>query len=415
MKSFPAYFARGGTSNGLIIHRRDLPSRFEAWQPILAAAMGSPDDGFGRQLDGMGSGTSSTSKVCVVETSRRADADVEFTFVQVGVRDGVLDVAGNCGNMLAAVGPFALNEGLLEEEKEKEKKNSDFNYHHRYHHHHDHHHPTSPPPVHEEGSSSAAADEKAIVTVRIFNTNTSKIIHASFRATAEGVYDPCGDYTIDGVPGSGSRITLAFLDPSGAKTGKTFPTGNTIDTLRLSDGTSIAASLVDVANPGVFVLATDLGLLSSSGEDDNMVTPSALEADAALMARLEEIRQEGARRMGLDAATQTVPKVVLVSRPSASAARAGIHIVCRALSMQQAHRAVPLTLALNLGAACRMPGTLPARIAVNAEGRDSVTIAHASGTVEVGSVIEGDKVKSALLHRTARLLMKGDVFYCVRD
>ena len=130
-----------------------------------------------------------------------------------------------------------------------------------------------------------------------------------------------------------------------------------------------------------------------------------------MMARLEEIRQEGARMMGMDPKIQTVPKIVILSKPSQEAASSGVHIVCRALSMQQPHKAVPLTLALNLGAACRMPGTLPALTALNAEGRESLTIAHASGKVEVGSVFEDGQIKSALLHRTARIMMKGDVFY----
>ncbi|USW56576.1 Putative PrpF protein [Septoria linicola] len=372
IKSFPACFVRGGTSNGLIIHRRDLPKRFEEWQPILASAMGSPDS-FGRQLDGMGSGVSSTSKICVVEKSHRPEADLDFTFVQVGIKDGSLDVAGNCGNMSSVVGPFALNEGLLKA-------------------------------THVLGESEADRH----MNVRVFNTNTNKIINASFHVTKDGVFDPFGDYAIDGVPGTSSRITLSFLDPSGAKTGKALPTGNAVDTIQLSNGSSIKASLVDVANPGVFVLASDLKLPGD-------IKPTSLEEDTAMMARLEDVRQEGAKMMGMDPKTQTVPKIVIISKPDEVAAKSGVHIVCRALSMQQPHKAVPLTLALNLGAACRMPGTLPAMTALNAEGQESLTIAHASGKVEVGSVFEDGAIKSALLHRTARIMMKGDVFYSAQS
>ncbi|KAF1820508.1 DUF453-domain-containing protein [Dissoconium aciculare CBS 342.82] len=367
-RSLPAHFVRGGTSNGLMLHRRDLPSSPRDWQPVLAAAMGSPDH-YGRQLDGMGSGVSSTSKVCVVERSRRPDADLDYTFVQVGIRDGAMDVAGNCGNLSAAVGPFGLEEGLLHDQEEG-----------------------------EEGGNYE-------VDVRIFNTNTSKLITATFAVTGDGAYNPCGGYSIDGVPGTGSRITLSFHDPAGAKTGKALPTGNPIDSVALADGTRVAASLVDIANPGVFVRAGDLGVPGA-------IDPAGLEADAGLMARLEAIRRGGAALMGLDPAVQSVPKIVIVSTPDAPRAR-GVNIVCRALSMQQPHRAVPLTLALNLGAACKIPGTIPALMARGLEVRadGNVTIAHASGEVEVGSVFEGGRVVSALLHRTARVLMKGEVFY----
>lgn len=361
---FPVSFMRGGTSNGLLIHRNDLPADEGGWRPILSSAMGSPDS-YGRQLNGMGSGISSTSKICVVSTSDREDADVDYTFVQVGTKDGSLDMAGNCGNMSSTVAPFAVDEGLLP------------NLQHR-----------------DEGE----------LTVRMFNTNTSKILHSTFKVGKDGRYEPCGDYSIDGVPGTASRITLSFLDPGGAKTGKALPTGQLVDQLDLPDGSSITASLTDIANPGVFVLASDVGVPGD-------VHPDTLGSDTEMMARLEVIRQAGARKMGLDPDVQSVPKIVLLSRPSQEAAGRRVNIVCRALSMQQAHKAVPLTLALNLGASCRLPGTLAHQTAVHAEGKESIVIAHASGKLEVGSVMKENKIESALLHRTARLLMKGEVFY----
>lgn len=371
-KSFPATFVRGGTSNGLIIRRDQLPKDQKAWQPILSSAMGSPDH-YGRQLNGMGSGISSTSKICVISTSERKDADIDYTFVQVGIKGGDLDMAGNCGNMSSAVGPIAWDEGLV-------------------------------------ASTNTTGIEES-VTVRMFNTNTSKIIYSTFKVNPkQGTYQPIGEYAIDGVPGTGSRITLSFIDPAGSKTGTALPTGNAVDTLTLENADSIQASLVDVANPGVFVLAEDVGV---PGE----VTPDNLGADSEMMARLEAIRQEGARRMKLDPNVQSIPKIVLVSTPPPDAEDLrDVNIVCRALSMQQAHKAVPLTLALNLGAACRMSGTIPALAAANAEGRKSITIAHASGKIEVGSVMSDDgKIASSLLHRTARVLMKGEVFYTVDE
>jgi 2-methylaconitate cis-trans-isomerase PrpF len=364
--SFPASFARGGTSNGLLIHKSDLPPGVSRWQPILSRAMGSPDS-FGRQLNGMGSGISSTSKVCIVEKSSRPGIDVDYTFVQVGIKDGHLDIAGNCGNMSSVVGPFAFNEGLVK--------------------------------------AKGAASENGEITVRMFNTNTSKEVHNTFAVNGDhSAFEPRGDYSIDGVGGTGSKITLSFINPAGAKTGHALPTGNAVDTLRLPDGSTIRVTLADIANPGVFVLASDLAIPGN-------MTSDAIAANTTLMSRLETIRREGATAMGLDPDVQSVPKIVILSSPSETEAASGVHIVCRALSMQQAHKAVPLTLALNLGATCRMPGTLAAEAAVGAEGQESIRIAHASGSLDVGSVYKDGKLESALLHRTARVLMKGDVFY----
>ena len=373
VKSFPACFVRSGTSNGLLIHARDLPANKEEWQPVLASAMGSPDE-YGRQLDGMGSGVSSTSKICVVEKSSRPDADLDYTFVQVGIKDGSLDMAGNCGNMSSSIAPFGLSEGLL----------------------------------HNVYTNSGVDKDDREVSVRIFNTNTDKLIVTTFNVTKDGVYDPFGDYKIDGVPGTGSRITMSFVDPAGSKTGKALPTGNPVDTLELPDGTTIEASLVDVANPGVFVRAADIGIPGD-------IKPAALEVKVDIMSRLEQIRRAGAKKMGLDPDTQSIPKVVIVSAPTQAAQEEGTHIVCRALSMQQPHKAVPLTLALNLGASARIDGTIPASTAVNADGVQSITIAHASGRLEVGSIFEDGNIKSALLHRTARIMMKGDIFYTTKS
>lgn len=210
-KSFPAVFVRGGTSNGLIIKREHLPQEQSKWQPILSSAMGSPDP-FGRQLNGMGSGISSTSKICVISKSDRQDADVDYTFVQVGISAGDLDMAGNCGNMSSAVAPVAYDERVLEEDQ-------------------------------------IVSRESGAVTVRMFNTNTEKIVHSTFLVNKETrKYEPSGGYTIDGVPGSGSIITLSFIDPAGSKTGKALPTGKSVDTLRLPNGDTIRASLVDVSH-----------------------------------------------------------------------------------------------------------------------------------------------------------------------
>ncbi|KAK4574040.1 hypothetical protein LTR86_001801 [Recurvomyces mirabilis] len=344
-QTFPAYFMRGGTSNGLVIDRKHLPKDESKWQLILASAMGSPDS-YERQLDGLGSGISSTSKIMVVSKSSRDDADVDATFIQVGIKDGSLDMAGNCGNMSSAVGPFALDAGLVE--------------------------------------MNAITDSR--LRVRMFNTNTAKVIVSEFSVDESGKYDPLGDYAIDGVPGTASHIALSFLDPAGAKTGKALPTGNAVDELQLEDASTIRASLTDIANPGVFVLASDIGVPGN-------INPEALGAHSDIMRRLEMIRRAGARRMGMDENTQSVPKIILLSPPTAEEAAQGMNIICRALSMGQAHKAVPLTLALNLGASCGISGTLANLTAIKIDGKSSVVVGHASGKLGVGSVVKDGKIE----------------------
>lgn len=334
---------------------------------MLPGAMGSPDP-YGRQLDGMGSGISSTSKIVVLGPPSRRDVDVDFTFVQLGIRDAVLDMAGNCGNMSALVGPVAFDAGLV-----------------------------ASPSVERTG------DGEQWATVRFLNTNTDKVMVARFKVAGEPLrYSPEGDYVMDGVPGTGSKITMSFMDPAGAKTGKALPTGNPVDVLELSDGSTIRASLVDVGNPGVFVGTDGLGLAEHMA-----LTPALVEADAVLKARLEDIRRAGASKMGLDPQTGSVPKIVLLFPSSGSPE---IDIRCLALSMGQAHKAVPLTLALCLGAASQLPGTIAANL-IAGKSKDTVTIGHPSGTVDIGTTIRDGKIESAQLLRTARVLMKGDVYY----
>ncbi|KFH43236.1 3-methylitaconate isomerase-like protein [Hapsidospora chrysogenum ATCC 11550] len=369
-RSFPAWFVRGGTSNGLVIHRDSLPPQ-DQWHTVLPQAMGSPDQ-YGRQLNGIGSGISSTSKIVVLGPPSRPDVDVDYTFVQVGIKDGKLDTAGNCGNMSSAVGPVAWDWGLIRERD-----------------------------VEQEGSGG---DQWA--SVRLFNTNTSKVLVSRFRvAGSPPKYCPGGDYVLDGVPGTASQITMSFMDPAGAKTGKALPTGNAVDVLRLSDGSSVSASLVDVSNPGVFITARELGIDDTKGP----LTPDAVEADTALKARLGEIRRVGASMMGLDPDVESIPKVVMLFHPGDSS---DADLGCLALSMGQAHKAVPLTLALCLGAASQLPGTVAAELVGDKAGSAStVTIGHPSGKLDIGTTVRDGKLVSAELLRTARVLMKGDVCY----
>ena len=207
---------------------------------------------------------------------------------------------------------------------------------------------------------------------------------------------PQDTYSIDGVPGRSSKITLSFQDPSGSRTGRALPTGNSVDILDIASFGRVRASLIDVANPGVFVVGSDVGWQRGS-------TPQALDSDLAMMELLEKIRQRGAEMMGLDPNIGSIPKIVLIFSPRQDE---GIDIDCQSLSMGQAHQAVPSTLALNLGVACKLPGTLAHSIAQE-QSRQNATIGHPSGKIEVGADICDGRVRSALLHRTARMLMRG--------
>lgn len=305
---------------------------------------------------------------------------MDFTFVQIGVKDGALDMAGNCGNLSAAVGPRAWDLGLVSDYSSK-----------------------------TTGPSRGQTYEEALV--RIYNTNTSKIMHSRFRvAGTPSRYCQDGGYAIDGVPGAQSRITLGFLDPAGTKTGRALPTGNAIDILTLRDGSQIEASLVDVSNPGVFIRASDLGIkVGKRVTPPVLFTPSFVEENSELKARLELIRQAGAEKMGLDPAVESVPKIVTLLPASE---KEGIDIRCLALSMGQAHKAVPLTLALCLGAAANMPGTIPAQLGRHRENkRSTLRIGHPTGKVDIGTIFKGGHIVSAELHRTARYMMEGIVYY----
>ncbi|KAL7947299.1 PrpF protein [Trichoderma barbatum] len=252
-----------------------------------------------------------------------------------------------------------------------------------------------------------AATRSSWATLRILNTNTNKVVVSRFRLDGSPLaYSPHGDYAMDGVPGTQSPITLSFVDPAGAKTGRALPTGNPVDELRLPDGSCVKASLVDVSNPGVFITTASLGIDDATAAN---LTPALVEADSALKARLEQVRQAGASAMGLDPKIESVPKVVMLL-PAGARKSAQIDIQCLAMSMGQAHKAAPLTLSLCLGAASQIDGTIAAEL-MGGEKKQVVTIGHPSGVVDVGTTMRNGKIEEAKLLRTARVLMKGDVYY----
>ncbi|KAL1412181.1 SUMO1 sentrin specific peptidase 8 [Vanrija albida] len=384
-RALPASFYRGGTSKAVIFQRAHLPPDQTQWDPIFLSAIGSPDPN-GRQLDGMGGGLSSLSKVVVLDRSSHPHADVDYTFVQVHVRAPVADYGSNCGNMLSAVGPFALEHGLV-----------------------------APHPL--PGGETL---------VRILNTNTNKIVHASFPVHADAPAEPdlSGEFAIDGVAGTHARITLDFVDPSGSRTGKLFPTGRVVDELRLPGG-SIPATLMDCGNPCVYVLASDLGL-------DPTILPPDLENDRAMLEKLAAIRAAASVRMGLvpnveaAAGMKSVPKVCIMSAPSTHTVLSGatlgpdsVDVVTRCISADDPHRALPITASLCTAAAAQVPGTLVHGLVSGPRVSNAgIVIGHASGTIEVGAdVVQLDSgewvVPKARVFRTARKLFEGNVYYKV--
>ncbi len=375
-RKIPCHFMRGGTSKALMFRAEDLPDRTE-WDDIFTGAMGSPDS-YGRQLNGMGGGLSSLSKVCIVGPATRSDADVDYTFAQVAIDEARVDYKGNCGNMSAAVGPFAVESGLVD----------------------------------ARGNSA---------TVRIHNTNTSKIIHATF-PLADGSVQYEGDLEIPGVSGSGAPIALEFIEPGGASTGKLLPTGEAVQVLDTAFG-QVFASCVDAANACVFVEPRMIGLVGTE-------TPLQLE-DPDILAKADAIRTAGSVAMGIapDLAAakrvSTVPYVALASPPQdfvmldGSTVTAASHDICiRVFSNGQPHRASPLTIALCTAVAARIHDSIVARQlepAVAADADRALRLGTPSGVITVSASVEKDAhggwlAGSGAFFRTARMLFEGHVW-----
>jgi len=373
--ALPAVFMRGGTSRAIMFHARDLPDR-SAWDPIFLAAMGSPDPN-GRQLNGMGGGISSLSKVCILAPSPREDADIDYTFAQVQIREAAVDYRGNCGNMSSAVGPFAVDEGIV-------RPNGD------------------------------------TAVVRIFNTNTKKIIRSTF-PLLDGRAAVDGDLAIPGVAGTGAPVRLDFLTPGGATTGKLLPTGQPVDVLDVPGIGPIEVSMVDAANACVFVRAADLGL---TGRE----LPDALDADKALLDKLQRIRRAASVAMGIardDTEARSiaaVPLVGFVAPPMDAPTLSGdpvaatqIDLTARFISSGQPHRALPLTASLCTAVAARIAGTVANQALGAGASAGPVRIGMPSGILTVDADVAQDaagrwQAHSGAFYRTARRLFDGRVY-----
>jgi 4-oxalomesaconate tautomerase len=351
LTGIPCTLMRGGTSKGLYFHADDLPGERALRDRVLLAAMGSPD---ARQIDGLGGAHPLTSKVAVISRSTRPDADVDYLFLQVVVDRAEVSDSQNCGNILAGVGPWAIENGLV--------------------------------PV--AGAATA-------VRVHMVNTGSLAVAHVP---TSQGAVEYEGTTRIDGVPGTAAPIALEFLDVAGSSCGALLPTGNAID---LVDG--IEVTCIDNGMPVIILRASALGVTGAE-------TPAQLEANVALAARVEDIRLKMGPRMNLgDVTRKTVPKVCLVSAP-----RIGGSIATATFIPHRVHEAIGVLGAVSVATACVIPGSVASQLARRGEGSGPrIEVEHPTGFFTVDVEVEVTRhivVRRALLLRTARKLMRGDVF-----
>ncbi|MBP1140893.1 2-methylaconitate cis-trans isomerase PrpF [Pseudomonas syringae] len=378
----PATYMRGGTSKGVFFRLTDLPEAAQvpgaARDALLLRVIGSPDP-YEKQIDGMGGATSSTSKSVIVSRSSRPDHDVDYLFGQVSIDKPFVDWSGNCGNLSAAVGPFAITSGLVD-----------------------------PGRVPQDG----------VAVVRIWQANIGKTIIAHV-PISNGAVQETGDFELDGVTFPAAEVPLEFLDPAADEEGaggSMFPTGNLVDELEVPGIGILKATMINAGIPTIFVNAADIGY---SGTE----LQGVINSDPQALARLEAIRAYGAVRMGLignideAAARQHTPKVAFVAAPADYVASSGkpvaaqdIELLVRAVSMGKLHHAMMGTAAVAIGTAAAIPGTL-VNLAAGGQARSAVNFGHPSGTLRVGAqaVQEGGdwKVTKALMSRSARVLMEG--------
>ncbi|MBS9907301.1 2-methylaconitate cis-trans isomerase PrpF [Vibrio alginolyticus] len=376
----PATYMRGGTSKGVFFNLEDLPQEAQvagaARDKLLLRVIGSPDP-YAKQIDGMGGATSSTSKTVIVSRSSRADYDVDYLFGQVSIDKPFVDWSGNCGNLSAAVGPFAIHAGLIPQDR---------------------------------------IPENGIVTVRVWQVNISKtiLIHVPI---VNGFVQETGEFELDGVTFPAAEIQVDFVDPSDGE-GSMFPTGNLVDDLVVPDVGTFNATFINAGIPTIFIDAESIGYQGTELQDD-------INNDDTALAMFESIRAYGALKMGLisdleEAQTrQHTPKIAFVSKPKSYLSSSGkavnesdIDVLVRALSMGKLHHAMMGTAAVAIASAACVPGTL-VNLAAGGGEKESVTFGHPSGTLKVGAQAkqteQGWVVQKAIMSRSARILMEGFV------
>lgn len=376
----PATYMRGGTSKGVFFNLEDLPQEAqvagEARDKLLLRVIGSPDP-YAKQIDGMGGATSSTSKTVIVSRSSRDDHDVDYLFGQVSIDKPFVDWSGNCGNLSAAIGPFAIHAGLIPQDR---------------------------------------LPENGIVTVRVWQVNISKtiLVHVPI---VNGFVQETGEFELDGVTFPAAEIQVDFVDPADGE-GSMFPTGNLVDDLVVPDVGTFNATFINAGIPTIFIDAESIGYQGTELQDD-------INNDDAALAMFESIRAHGALKMGLiskleEAQTrQHTPKIAFVSKPKNYQSSSGkavneseIDVLVRALSMGKLHHAMMGTAAVAIASAACVPGTL-VNLAAGGGEKESVTFGHPSGTLKVGAQAkqteQGWVVQKAIMSRSARILMEGFV------
>ncbi|MGF6603925.1 putative AcnD-accessory protein PrpF [Paraburkholderia sp. GAS448] len=378
----PATYMRGGTSKGVFFRLQDLPEAAQvpgaARDALLMRVIGSPDP-YGKQIDGMGGATSSTSKTVIIAKSSRPGHDVDYLFGQVSIDRAFVDWSGNCGNLSAAVGPFAISGGLVD---------------------------------------AGRIPENGVAIVRIWQANIGKTIIAHVPITNGSVQEN-GDFELDGVTFPAAEVQLEFMDPAAEEEGADgamFPTGNLVDDLDVPGVGTLKATMINAGIPTIFVNAEAIGYTGTELQD-------AINSDPSALARFETIRAHGALRMGLIrnldeiATRQHTPKVAFVARPADYVASSGkrvgaadVDLLVRAMSMGKLHHAMMGTAAVAIGTAAAIPGTL-VNLAAGGGARDAVRFGHPSGTLRVGAQASEANgawtVTKAIMSRSARVLMEG--------
>lgn len=372
-KKLPVTIMRGGTSKGVYILEDDMPSNHDEWENLLLRLMGSPD---AKQIDGLGGSYSVTSKVAIIKKSDNPDADVDYTFAQVSVDKPLVSYKGNCGNISSGVGPFAIEKGLV-------KAND------------------------------------SLTSVRIFNTNTQKIIEADVK-TPGGVVEYSGDFAIAGVPGTAAPVKLKFVRPSGTLGKGLLPTGNAVDILDVPEFGAVEVSIIDAANPLVFVKAKDIGLTGKELPDELNAAPKILDL-------LEKIRGLAAVKLGLISDytrsawdTPGIPKMTFVAERENYTTSDGkditlddIDLLSRMMSMQKPHPSYAMTGAMCTAAACVVPGSVVNQVLSKNADTQFIRIGHPGGILECGvdyRLEDGNNVPEIMDtfgFRTANLLMEG--------
>lgn len=369
MSKYPCVYMRGGTSKAVFFHEKDLPADRSQWKSLFLKVMGSPDK---KQVDGMGGAHPTTSKIAVIAPSARDGIDVDYTFFQVAVETAVVEDHANCGNISCGVGPFAVDEGLVEA-------------------------------------------REPVTVVKIYNTNTQKVIEEHVRVK-NGRALTTGDEAITGVPGTGSRIDMYFERPGGATTGKLFPTGHKRDTLKPKGYPEVEVTMLDCSNPLVFIRAEDLGLKGTEIAE--------FQSDKALLAHIEAIRSCAAVAFGFveDAARATsdslsVPKVSVFSKPQSYVGSHGepvaedeMDICSRIVSVGAFHKTHPVTAGIAIATAAAIEGTVVHDAAGKSDGSGVFRIGHPYGVLPIMLVMDGEQVVKGGTTRTARRIMDGMIY-----